>query len=339
MQQINYKDFTVREFLDDMDFLRYIKYQNTADVFFWENWKAENPEKKGLVEVAELQMRIILSPPSIFPAQGLEDVLWAEIQASIAKLKASEKMKKRRLFYGVSMAAAMFIIVLGFWFFNSNVVIRTGFGEMKTVRLPDSTKIILNSNSSVSYPRSYSFQRIRKVEVAGEAYFKVRHLAVANNKPGFGDVFIASTKNFEVKVLGTEFNIWDRREKSRVSLINGSIEINSIVTGEKRKITPGEFAEADKHGNLIIARSVSGQASSWRDGKLLVNQASVKEILTAFEDLYGYRVILDDPALANKKIDGSISIKSEQGLLFTLSQILDVNVKKEGKTIFLIKRK
>jgi transmembrane sensor len=62
--------------------------------------------------------------------------------------------------------------------------------------LPDSTKVYLNSKTSLSYPLVFS-DNIREVKLSGEAYFEV-----AENKEV---PFVVNTGRINIEVTGTEF--------------------------------------------------------------------------------------------------------------------------------------
>src|SRR5258707_3694979 len=80
------------------------------------------------------------------------------------------------------LAAAACIAALGFgiWWIGARTghpqyaLQKTGFGEMKTIVLPDSSVVILNSNSSLSIPEQWTETADRQVWLEGEAYFQVK---------------------------------------------------------------------------------------------------------------------------------------------------------------------
>ncbi|WP_316848900.1 FecR family protein [Pedobacter agri] len=221
----------------------------------------------------------------------------------------------------------------------STITITTGNGEFKSIELADATRIELSANSSLTFPRAYQFRPVRNVRLSGEAYFRVSHLA-RGESPEYGEAFTVNTDLMDVTVLGTEFNVRERRGVGQVALIKGGVVVKALRSGQRRTLRPGDIVKVSSGSNTVETEQKDAMVpGAWTEGKFSVNQTSVKDILTAFEDLYGYQVILDQPELANKKIDGSISIASEQGLLFTLSNILDVNVKKKGRVIRLEKRR
>lgn len=81
-------------------------------------------------------------------------------------------------------------------------------GKRSQIVLADNSKIWINSGSKVIYPRAFE-GKYREIYVEGEVYLNVTH---DTSKP-----FIVNTSGFEVRVLGTSFNIsaYKNRGKSR----------------------------------------------------------------------------------------------------------------------------
>jgi ferric-dicitrate binding protein FerR (iron transport regulator) len=87
----------------------------------------------------------------------------------------------------------------------------------------------------------------------------------------------------------------------------------------------------------VIPR-LTNQPQAWADGKIIATGMSVQDIIDNYEDTYGYRIVLDNPALAKKTIDGTISIGTEDNLLFMLANILNADIERQGKVIYLRSR-
>lgn len=90
--------------------------------------------------------------------------------------------------------------------------------------LADGTKVWLNSRSSLKFPTNFQ-GKSRNVILDGEGFF-----TVAKNKEV---PFIVKTKKYDVKVLGTEFNILAYSTDSiwETSLLEGSVEIQTNGKG------------------------------------------------------------------------------------------------------------
>ncbi|QDW24175.1 DUF4974 domain-containing protein [Pedobacter sp. KBS0701] len=338
MPNKRYNSFNVENFLDDADFLRYVKHNNSVDVSFWDNWQANIPENLASFKAAKLQLQLILSDQPKIATSNFRDQLLADINISIDTIQKAKRSKTIRLIVTSGIAASLFVVAFVSWFFLSTVTVKSNFAENRLVHLPDGSEIQLNANSVLSYARAFKWKARREVRLKGEAYFKVKHININPDQIKKGELFVAITDGAKVQVLGTEFNLKDRHNTTTIALVKGKIQVSSNKTGQRYIMHPGDFIDFNPNGNRVKNAVGSTNQTAWLSGKIILNQTTVSEILREFEDLYGYKVILDSPALGNKKIDGAISIKSEESLLFTLKNILNVDIQKEGKTIYLKNR-
>ena len=98
-------------------------------------------------------------------------------------------------------------------------------GEYKIV-LDDGTEIWLNSASELKYPAHFVGNE-RRVCLVGEAYFQVARNEAAP--------FIVETRDMDVKVLGTSFNVsaYEDEENSHATLVEGRVEVDDKVNGER----------------------------------------------------------------------------------------------------------
>jgi len=340
MNEKKYHNYTVEEFLNDQDFIRFVKYNLQDDVAFWKGWIEANADHLENYNLAFKELKYILSAEHIQIPPFFIEELWVDIRASITEREVKKIKIRRTAIWISSIAASLVFAVFSAWYFNSDIVVKTAFGETKIVTLDDSTKIHLNSNSVLTMPRAYLWKKVRSVSLDGEAYFKVRHLNVDPATIQRGDLFVVHTPTVQIQVLGTEFNVRDRRHEAQVALISGRVLVRSMKTGKEFSMIPGNvFKNNMLNEGIASSAAQSISPSSWIEGKLILKQAKVSEIIAAFQDRYGYKVVMENQNLLNEVIDGTISLKDENGVLFTLSNILNVNIKKEGSVITLTSRR
>ena len=98
----------------------------------------------------------------------------------------------------------------------------TPAGQRAQLILQDGTEVWLNAKSKLIYPARFTGEK-RQVEVEGEAFFKV---AKDPSRP-----FIVSTHDVDMKVLGTQFNVYSYPETGYVqtSLLEGSVCVSFQV--------------------------------------------------------------------------------------------------------------
>ncbi|MGK0379758.1 MAG: ferric-dicitrate binding protein FerR (iron transport regulator), partial [Patiriisocius sp.] len=137
---------------------------------------------------------------------------------SISTALDKKKQKPIAIFRIVSGLAAVFIALFGlFYFFNtpSTSTYVAENGERKEVVLPDTSKVILNAASSISFDEN-SWDNSRELILDGEAYFKVAK----------GKIFKVTTSQGTVTVLGTQFIVKNRPDFFEVVCYEGAVKVN-----------------------------------------------------------------------------------------------------------------
>lgn len=121
------------------------------------------------------------------------------------------------------------------------VEVHASDNELKTVILPDSSKVWLKSGSTIEYYRDFSENRLIKLK--GEAYFSVK----ASN----GAVFTVEADDIMATVLGTKFNVRAYRDESesQITLDEGSIEV--YAANEKILMKPHDRITLNKKTNRL----------------------------------------------------------------------------------------
>jgi ferric-dicitrate binding protein FerR (iron transport regulator) len=136
--------------------------------------------------------------------------------------------------------------------------------------------------------------------------------------------------------MGTRFTIRERRNKVAVALLEGKISVQQASNGQPVILHPGDAVNYDD--TLARVRPIlklPNQPQAWIDHTIQANGMTVQEIIDTYEDTYGNKIILKDPSQAARKIDGSLSLQTEEGVLYALANILNANIHREGRTIYL----
>jgi len=333
-----YNQYTENDFLDDRDFIRYVRYSEAEDVAVWEAWLATGPPNENVYKEAVNTLRIIFSARRLQPSTAFGAALWADIRQNIHAVQ--ERQGRRRLVRISVMAAAACILVAlsGYWYYNSEVTIRTGYGEHAEVHLPDNSTVTLNANSSLRYYRAWWMGRQREVWLNGEGLFKVQHLNKDTAHIAEGERFHAYAGELAVEVLGTTFNVKQRNNQIAVALFDGRIRI----TGNGNKVTtpiilqPGQVLYYGRDSVVVTAvEQLTNKPEAWVNRKIEARGMTVQDIIDNYEQTYGYHIILEKPQQASKRIDGTISLEKEADLLYMLANILNANIERQGNNIYL----
>ncbi|MBQ4802671.1 FecR domain-containing protein [Aquimarina sp. MMG015] len=194
--------------------------------------------------------------------------------------KTSEKkvIKLRPWLYA---AAAAIVVLFGLrTVFFSTTEIYTEMAETKTLTLPDNSLVTLNADSSVEYDKR-SFAETRIIHLKGEAFFDVAK----------GSSFTVKTKNGDVTVLGTEFNVYSRNEHIEVQCFEGKVRVSN--SKETVILTPGKAIKSNSEGALS-PQEIKESKPSWMQGKSTFNQVTLQQLIQELERQYDIRITAND---------------------------------------------
>jgi transmembrane sensor len=165
------------------------------------------------------------------------------------------------------------------------MVYRNENAVRKQVLLPDSSLVILNSNSSVSVPADYN-QTNRLVQLSGAAFFKVRKNAA---RP-----FIVSTPAFSTTALGTSFYVRAAGEQNNysVELLEGRVKLSaSKGVSQPAYLDPGEEGQWRKSAAAFTKQMFdTSELRQWLDGRLLFHHTPAQQVIKRLEKWYAVEI-------------------------------------------------
>ncbi|CAM3980750.1 FecR family protein [Pedobacter westerhofensis] len=322
------------DFITDLSFITWVLLPNPELSAYWEQVRLSHPEQIQNMEIAAKVVSGITLEQRIFDQQD-EDQLWSRINAAITKHKKVHVIKLRTI---VSAAAAVILVGSLFFFYRlkSTVEFRTAFGEKKTIMLPDHSQVELNANSTLHYLKNWSSSEKREVWITGEALFVVKHLHQSGAVLP-ADHFVVHAGQLAIEVLGTTFNVNHRRGLVNVALIRGKVSLG-LKAKKAVLMKAGEVFEYLSHQDTIIKKkTIAVKKIAWRNNRLEFNQTSVSEVFTQLEDMYGYKVIVQNQEILSKKLTGTFVTSSEAGLLKGLSLALNITFSKNSAKQLIVK--
>lgn len=208
---------------------------------------------------------------------------------------ASRFMHPQTLLRIASMIIIPLLTAVGAWWYVANynqsiemIECRIPLGEQKELILPDGTKVKLNSETFLLYPKTFRSDT-RTVYLSGEANFNVTKDA---KHP-----FIVKTAQLSIKALGTKFNVNANADfgKTTTVLEDGLVEITDMQHPSNSDILkPGEQLELDHYNRSFKKSSVNVYiATGWVRGELNFVNNSLKEIISSLERHFNIKIIAD----------------------------------------------
>ncbi|RAJ74990.1 ferric-dicitrate binding protein FerR (iron transport regulator) [Chitinophaga dinghuensis] len=334
MGKDNYTSYTKEQFLEDAFFLDWVRYARPEAVLFWEQWQQEGPANLEEMLAAKSVAAGIFRLERISSPETIKSAVWHNIQAGIATAGTPTRVVsiRRRIMKWAAAILAPVALAGGYYLYaNRTKHFSTGNGQHMLVTLPDASTVMLNANSSLAYAKWNSAKR--EVWIEGEALFDVKPSRIQLAAP-----FTVHAGKLNVEVLGTVFNIKSRRNRTEVYLQTGKVRVTDPEHHTSIVLSPDEKVRYDITNYQLMKIPSSGlSTTAWKENKMELVNTSVKEIFEALQDQYGYAIVLQDSSIANKTIQGTLSLRNINTVLFELSAILNVTIDKNNDTLTIRK--
>jgi ferric-dicitrate binding protein FerR (iron transport regulator) len=289
------------------------------------------------------------------------DTIWSKVQLFIQNEKTIKpKAGKMRVIKRLSVAAAILaIMATGILYFsrpgrsdretdfivrNTDLHIQKNNSEKpKDIYLEDGTHILLQPNSSISYPLHFTAVQ-REVSLTGDAYFEV------TRNPG--KPFLVYTANLVTRVLGTSFNISSSTSSREVvSVHSGKVQvyektpvINSagrddmirangvILTANQKVIFSTHHRDFQ---TTLIERPLPLTDSAFADTDFDFNRVTLKDVMERIQRVYGVNIVFENELLSDCLFSGELSDENLYEKLSLVCQSVNASYDVSGTSVLI----
>lgn len=225
----------------------------------------------------------------------------------------SKKPKWRSLLLEAIKIAAVFI--LGFalnHFLNQDIkedivmqTIHVPAGQNAQLTLADGSKVWLNAGSSLNFPTRF-VEGKRQVILEGEGFFEVK---ANKEKP-----FIVSTSIYDIKALGTSFNVnaYKQSKEFETALLTGKVEISDRITNHTISLTPNNRA-VFINNRLSVAPIESTDYFLWREGIIYFDEP-LTDVLYKLELYFDINIDVSNKSVLENKRHCTGKFRTRDGL-------------------------
>ena len=230
--------------------------------------------------------------------------------------------------YVISFMKVAAIFVLGFalhFFLNWQKTthhelqhqIHVPTGQHVEIMLADGSKVWLNSGSTLTFPSKFNGKK-RMVELDGEGFFEV--------KSDKEHPFIVSTSKYQVKAVGTSFNVYDYQDSPQfeAALLHGKVE---VTTNAKKSsvviLTPNQRA-ALCQGVLKVKPIENANNYLWRKGILYFNEPLL-EVFDKLQEYYDIEFQIRNSSLTRKSPYCTGKFRAKDGLEHIIRVLKETN--------------
>ncbi|MGZ9676237.1 FecR family protein [Flavobacterium sp. GNP001] len=295
--------------------------ENEKEILKWFNDELSSQEIGDLKQSEDLQtLEKIAHYASQLKAPTVD--AQAALEAFKAKNHSKNKTKVRTLnfksFYKVAAVVAVLLTSSYFLLFNNITSFETQIAQTKSVTLPDNSEVILNAASKLSFnEKKWADQRDLSLE--GEAFFKVQK----------GQTFSVNTAAGVVKVLGTQFNVKERKNFFEVHCYEGLVSVTH--NNKTIKLPPGKTFRVI-NGTIENVADFDAQNPSWIQQESSFTQIPLEQVIAELERQYDIKIKVEGVD-TSKLFTGSFTHTNKKIALQAVTIPLKLSYKIEGKTI------
>lgn len=189
------------------------------------------------------------------------------------------------------------------------------YGEQMQVALQDGSRVMLNSGSTLRYPKSFGLFN-REVKLSGEGFFSVTK--------DTGRPFVIDLNGVTIKVTGTEFNVKAYPDESLiyVTLTEGHVYLQDLFN-KKYNLVQGETAEYNRNSAACQISSTKNEAevTAWRSKSLNFYRTPLKEIIKVLERQYDIRFTTTDSTILTNRFTISTGKTHMEEILKDLEKV------------------
>ncbi len=201
--------------------------------------------------------------------------------------------------------AAILVLIFLLHFFTVPQQFENNSQNAITFRLPDHSRVVLNQNSTASFPKN---RWDRKVKLDGTAYFEVQK----------GKKFIVKTKEGDVSVLGTRFQVKEDEGRLTVDCYEGKVMVTR--NGQTAIVTAGNSLDYF-HGEKKMTTLENEYPAEARFKKTFSNE-ELENVLTDLENFFQVQIRLKNPTI--KHFSGSLETANIESALKVVCRSLDL---------------
>ena len=347
---MKYVTYSAVDFATDENFRRWVTDPTPGSDAYWQLFLANHPDQQAVIDearslVSRIRVSVELASPetvqrmwTVVREAHSNDVAHHSTQASandapiIPLGGTSRRWWQTVTVRGAAIAAGL--LVLGGLLYRPFLAEKartyhTDFGKKQTITLPDGSVVTLNGNSTLTVLPGWDEQAGRNVNLDGEAFF-----SVANKQTSGGQSvkFRVKTTDLTVEVVGTQFNVSRRRNKTDVVLQEGRVQITEAATNAAPTLMqPGERVTYSAQSHVLVKKTVDTWLfTSWQANLLIFRETPIADITRQLEDGYGLHIELRNATIGQRRFSGSVPTDSVTSFFTKLEKLYGVTVRRES---------
>jgi ferric-dicitrate binding protein FerR (iron transport regulator) len=267
-------------------------------------------------------------------SQANENAAWMRLQNRINKSDVDVEQHVRREprpdTQWLKIAVSILLVgIVSYWvynrFYDAHIIEKLSRNKVLTENLSDGSTVTLNSNSQLSYPAHFTGDN-RPVKLTGEAFFKI---APDKTKP-----FIISVKGATISVVGTSFDVKNRKGETEVIVATGIVKVKAH--GKEVQLYPGEKVMVTKTSNELVKQQNKGSLYNYYiTGALVCDQTPLYQLVDKLNEVYKVDIEITNDKLRNLPITTTFKDQSLDEILKVIAETFNIRVERQGNRFLL----
>nr|UKE82878.1 FecR domain-containing protein [Pectobacterium sp. PL152] len=186
-------------------------------------------------------------------------------------------------------------------------------GEIKSLTLPDNTRLWLNTASAIDI--LYSDQRREIALLTGDILIET----AADARP-----FFVTTAQGRMQALGTRFSVAQEPEATTLTVYQHAVDASARYASAARRVNAGYHLRfnADGQGNILPNQQ---NDADWSHGRLQADNMPLGEVVAQLSR-YRHGYLACQPAIADLRVMGTFPLTDTDMALNMLAQAFPVRI-------------
>ncbi|PWV54270.1 FecR family protein [Chitinophaga sp. S165] len=352
---MDYSAYDTADFVCDDSFVAWVK--EGQDSAHWEQVITQHPGKHEAI----LQARTIILAAAQLPAFQLKEqdqrLMWNEIQARMETTGIVPVTKRRFTYWYWAAAAVCMVIGAALWWMrpqerpavytrllqeaklegNKRVEEVNKGKNIRTIRLPDGSSVVLQPGARISYPVCADNSCKREVYLSGAAFFEVSRNTM--------QPFVVYANEMVINVLGTSFHVkaYEQDSLVEVKVKTGKVALSVQPLGDKviSNVSANQQAVLQRKTLAMLVQLPEQQLKKAPETPEAItysfdfNDAPVDSVMTTIENAYGVHISYDKALLADCRLTASLTDEPLYEKIRLICKALEAGCIIEGNDIKL----
>lgn len=314
---------------------------NAAEQQEVKDWINTSAENRKYFE----HFQLIWEQSKVFAAQSTvdENAAW---QRFVARTEADEEVPETvqpvisrsiPLFQRTWLRVAAMLLIfcgIGWVMYRMNqtgveMVMAQSGNTTLTDTLPDGSVVVLNKNSSLSFPSKFEGGK-RNVILKGEAFFSIT--------PDKSKPFIIDANDASVMVVGTTFNVKTSPERTEIIVETGIVQVTKKA--QSVKVTPNQKATVVKGKDAPETESITDELYNYyRTNEFVCKNTPLRKLVAVLNEAYNVQITLADKKIGDMPLTVTFKNETLDNILKVIKETLNINIERKGDKIILSQNK